>query len=174
MSAPAKAPKTIEELQIALRLKQKSDAEALVKTDDVKEAYRKYANRCLSSGSTRQELPGWDEVDQYLMDTRLSGRLGRRQTLEDVVAEDSYNRPHELLPHASLFALRIMAFLKSRKGRQYDVGPGTRRVGADEDLQFDRCVRIMALLAFLVHQSRESKRQREVAAMREAMQVVIE
>ncbi|KAI1139906.1 hypothetical protein F5Y05DRAFT_335536 [Hypoxylon sp. FL0543] len=158
MSTSARAPKTIEELRDALRLKETREAEALVNFDPVKEAFRKYMNRCLSASSTTKQLPDWKDVDEYLLERRMS-RQAREVgvELEKIVDEDCKNRPYELLPHASLFALRIMTFLKSKEGEVYDISLEDHAAGRWEDVQFDRCVRIMALLGFLVNQDRMKK-----------------
>ncbi|KAI1106383.1 hypothetical protein F4804DRAFT_41600 [Jackrogersella minutella] len=163
MSASAEAPKTIEDLQAVLRLKNKNNTEALVRADPVKEAFRKYSNRCLSSGSTRKQLPDWKDVDEYLLDMRMSHQVRRMgKTLKEVVSQDCMDKPYELLPHASMFALRIMVFLKSEKGEQYDIGLEKHAIRYSEDVSFDRCIRIMSLLGFLVNQNREMKRTREI------------
>nr|KAI1457915.1 hypothetical protein F4805DRAFT_160284 [Annulohypoxylon moriforme] len=163
MSAPTRAPKTIEQLQSALRLKDKSSAEALIKANPVTEAFRKYSNRCLSSGSTTKLLPDWKDIDDYLLDARTSRAVRRAgKTLKQVVEQDCVGKPYELVPHVSMFALRIMTFLKSQDGRAYDIPLETHAVRFSQDRQFDRCVRIMNLLGFLVNQSREKKANRAI------------
>ncbi|KAI1780751.1 hypothetical protein F4818DRAFT_435948 [Hypoxylon cercidicola] len=171
MSVPASAPKTIEQLQNTLRLKAKADAEALVKADHVTEAFRMYSNRCLSANSMKLLLPDWKDVDEYLMDKRTSRQVRYMgKTLEGAVTKECFDKPYGLVPHASLFALRIMTFLKSDKGEKYDIILEDRRIKHNSDLSFDRCKRIMALLGFLVHQGRErmrrlnAKRDREMRA----------
>lgn len=158
-------PKTIEELQAALRLGSKSDAEALIKADPVTEAARMYLNRCLSSGSTRKQLPDWKHVDIYLQNKRM--KVPVRGTLEQEVAKDCTDKPYELLPHAGMFALRMMDFLISEKGEMYDIPLETDKIRYPRDVQFDRCIRIMDLLGFLVNQNREMKREREEKKMKE-------
>ncbi|KAI0880102.1 uncharacterized protein GGS22DRAFT_99835 [Annulohypoxylon maeteangense] len=163
MSATAKAPKTIEQLQAALRLKDKSSAEALIKANAVTEAFRKYSNRCLSSGSTIKLLPDWKDVDGYVHDMHMSRAVRRAgKTLKQVVEQDCLAKPYELIPHAAMFALRIMTFLKSKDGEIYDVPLKDNARRSFQDLQFDRCVRIMNLLGFLVNQNRERKANRAV------------
>ncbi|KAI1769134.1 hypothetical protein GGR53DRAFT_474598 [Hypoxylon sp. FL1150] len=163
MSLPTSAPRTIEHLQKALRLPTQADAEALVKALPVEEAFRMYANRCLSAGSASEEaLPDWKDVDAYLLEERMRKRvrlLGHLQTLEDVVAKEAFDRPYDRVRHASLFALRVMTFLKSDEGERYDVLPEKPRIKMAQDLAFDRAVRIMALLGYLVHRGRERRRE---------------
>ncbi|KAI1206146.1 uncharacterized protein F4807DRAFT_239132 [Annulohypoxylon truncatum] len=161
MSATDRAPKTIEQLRSALRLEDQSKAEALIQAEPVKEAYRKYANRCLSSSSTTKLLPDWKEVDEYLIELRM--RLGGK-TLEEVVEQKCNEQRYELKPHVALFALRIMTFFKSEEGEVYDNPLELHRVRIKEDVSFDRCVRIMNLLGFLVNQNRERQAERAAAA----------
>ncbi|KAI0112775.1 hypothetical protein F4776DRAFT_667131 [Hypoxylon sp. NC0597] len=175
MSAPAQAPKTIDQLQASLRLQDKSKAEALIKAHPVREAFRKYMNRCLSAGSTKKQLPDWKEVDAYLLEKRMprTGRVAGK-VLEDIVAEDCVNKPYDLLPHASMFALRIMTFLKSEEGEAYDIRLEDHAVRRHGDIQFDRCKRIMKLLGFLVNQNLEMKRNRELEKDREIQGIMKE
>ncbi|KAI0843611.1 hypothetical protein F5Y06DRAFT_291527 [Hypoxylon sp. FL0890] len=157
MSASAQAPKTIDELQAVLRLKEKSQAEALINADPVKEAFRMYMNRCLSASSARRQLPDWKDVDEYLLDKRMSAQarqMGRK--LDEIVVEECKNKPYDLLPHATMFALRTMTFLKSQEGEVYDISLD-RPTGRWEYVSFDRCKRIMSLLGFLVNQDRDMK-----------------
>ncbi|KAI1400717.1 hypothetical protein F4819DRAFT_359377 [Hypoxylon fuscum] len=163
MSVPGRAPRTIGELQAALRLKDETGAEALVKAAPVKEAFRMYMNRCLSSSSTKQQLADWKDVDEYLLDQRTS-RLVRRmsKTLQQVVDDDCFNKPYDLVAHASLFALRIMTFLKSDKGEMYDISLEDHAIRRYEDISFDRCRRIVSLLGYLVHQNGKAKRKAEM------------
>ncbi|KAI6087446.1 hypothetical protein F4821DRAFT_108356 [Hypoxylon rubiginosum] len=166
MSVPTSAPKTIPQLQNTLRLKTQADAEALIKALPVENAFRMYMNRCLSAGSTKQELPDWKDVDEYLQEKRILKRVRLRgQTLEDVVAKEAFEKPYDLVRHASLFALRVKAFLKSDRGEKYDVILDKSQIRQAQDLAFDRIRRIMALLGFLVHQSRE--RQKELNRRRD-------
>ncbi|KAL7624606.1 hypothetical protein AAE478_006173 [Parahypoxylon ruwenzoriense] len=156
-SSTRTSPKTIRELQGALRLG-KADAEALVKSEAVREAFRQYMNRCLSSGSATKKLPDWKEVDDYLHDKRISTRVRRGvKSVEAAVADDCFEQPYELLPHASLFALRVMKFLKSSKGKAYDVDPDESAVMRWQEVEFDLCVRVMNLLAFLVNWNRQMR-----------------
>ncbi|KAI1381241.1 hypothetical protein F4677DRAFT_120025 [Hypoxylon crocopeplum] len=162
MSASARAPKTIEELHVALRLRHRADAEELIKIDTVKEIFRKYSNRCLSSGSTKLQLPDWKDVDEYLLEVRTSWPVRKMgKTVEEIATQDCSNKPYDLLFHASLFALRIMTFFGSDEGHKYDIILEERRVKCPQDVQYDRCIRIMDLLGFLVNQDREMKRERE-------------
>ncbi|KAI1412310.1 hypothetical protein F5Y13DRAFT_45920 [Hypoxylon sp. FL1857] len=157
MSTSTQSPKTMMELQAALRLKYKSDAEALIKAEPVKEAFRKYMNRCLSSGSTTKQLPDWKDVHEHLMVSRPA--RGIDKTLNEIIEQQCTDNPYELMPHVSMFALRIMEFIKSAEGEVFDISledHPTRRPG---DVQFDRCRRIMDLLAFLVNQHREMKKK---------------
>ncbi|KAI2467465.1 hypothetical protein F4781DRAFT_308916 [Annulohypoxylon bovei var. microspora] len=168
MSASTRAPKTIEALRSALRLKDKNSIEALVTATPVTEAFRKYSNRCLSSGSTTKLLPDWKDVDEYLHDKRMSRGLRRKgKTLEEAVDQDCVDKPYELVPHASMFALRIMTFLKSERGEAYDISLEDHAIKHSEDPQFDRCVRIMHLLGFLVNQNRERRGNRVIKVDRE-------
>ncbi|XXG97445.1 hypothetical protein Hte_003746 [Hypoxylon texense] len=160
MSVPASAPKTIEQLQTTLRLKTKADAEALVRSGPVADAFLKYINRCLSAGASKQLLPDWKEVDEYLLEKRLLRRVRIvGKTVEEVVTKETVQKPYDLVPHAALFALRIMTFLKSDKGEKYDVIMEESKIMYQADLSFDRCRRITALLGFLVHQSREATKK---------------
>lgn len=159
MSAPARAPSTIKELQSALRLKHRSDVEALTKSDYVKETFRMYANRCLSSGAIKKELPDWKDVDEYLLEKQTSWSVrSNSQSLEQAVTEESYNNPYDLLSHAALFALRMMTFLRG-KGKKYDVS--LDYATCPEDVLFDRYMRILNLLGFMVSQNREMKSRTE-------------
>ncbi|OTA88613.1 hypothetical protein M434DRAFT_122309 [Hypoxylon sp. CO27-5] len=163
MSAPAQAPKTMDQLQAALRLKDKSKAEALLKAHPVKEAFRKYMNRCLSSDSTKRELPDWKKVDEYLLDKRMSASArGAGKVMKEIVAKECMDKAYDPLPHASMFALRIMTFLKSEEGEAYDISLENHSIWHHREVQFDRCKRIMNLLGFLVNQNREMKRNREL------------
>ncbi|KAK6955677.1 hypothetical protein Daesc_003320 [Daldinia eschscholtzii] len=166
-----KHPDTVKDLQVALRLKSYRYAEALVKVDDVREAFRLYMNRCLAAaGSLTRELPDWKEVDGYLQQLRLSFvvRSGQK-TLREVVDEDCASKPYDLVPHVSMFALRIMDFLRTAEGSRYDVGLSPEVARHPDDVQFDRCIRILHLLGFLVNQDRELKRAREAEKIRDAI-----
>ncbi|KAI0181732.1 hypothetical protein GGR52DRAFT_53326 [Hypoxylon sp. FL1284] len=174
MTAPASAPKTIEQLQEAFRLATRADAEALADAGPVADAFRTYANRCLSSGTVSRQLPDWKDVDGYLTNRRMSPQVRRRATatttLEAVVEADCFDAPYDLVRHASLFALRVAAFLRSDAGEKYDVLIERSRIRRSEDLSFDRCRRIVALLGFCVNRSRErvralnQRRDREMRA----------
>ncbi|KAI0010544.1 hypothetical protein F4779DRAFT_616512 [Xylariaceae sp. FL0662B] len=135
MSAPSKAPNTIEGLQESLRLTKKADVEALLKTNDIKEAFRQYRNRCLSSGSTKKLLPDWKAVDEYLQDKLTSRPVRRGQPLEESVAQACHSHPYELIPHVSLFVLTVTDFLTSSTGKQFDVGLAKH---SPQDAEFDR------------------------------------
>ncbi|KAI1084898.1 hypothetical protein F5B20DRAFT_591925 [Whalleya microplaca] len=152
MSAPSKnTPKTMEELQKCFRLKKKADAEALIKSDYVRECFRKYKNRCMSSGSVQKVLPDWKVVDEYLQDKLATRRVRRGKTLEECITEECYYQPYELLPHVSLFVVTVTDFLKSSKGKQFDV---SLQKYSRQDAEFDRTMRVMSLLGFLVKQDR--------------------
>ncbi|OTA98798.1 hypothetical protein M426DRAFT_17069 [Hypoxylon sp. CI-4A] len=162
MATSPQHPKTIDQLQRELRLKDRLQAQSLVRADAVKEAFRKYMNRCLSAISITKQLPDWKDVDEYLQEKRTSPHvriMGRR--VEELVERDCIDSPYELLYHASLFALRIMTFLRSKTGEKYDISQNHRSIKHNTDLKFDRCVRIMNLLGFLVNQHRETMTERQ-------------
>ncbi|KAI1471696.1 uncharacterized protein F4812DRAFT_188921 [Daldinia caldariorum] len=167
----AKHPDTVKDLQISLRLKSYRNAEALVQVHDVKEAARIFMNRCLgAAGSLTKELPDWKDVDNYMQHVRLSFAVRRAQkTLAQAVDEDCKVKPYDLMPHTALFCLRIMDFLRTAEGGAYDVCLDPLVVRRREDVQFDRCIRILHLLGFFVNQHRETKRAREAEKIREAI-----
>ncbi|KAI1802356.1 hypothetical protein F4811DRAFT_405510 [Daldinia bambusicola] len=167
----ANHPDTVKDLQISLRLKSYRNAEALVQVDDVREAARLFMNRCLGvAGSLTTELPDWKDIDSYLQYVRLSFAVRRAQkTLAEAVDEDCKAKPYDLMPHAALFCLRIMDFLKTPEGAAYDVRLDPLVVRRPEDVQFDRCIRILHLLGFFVNQHRETRRAREAEKIREAI-----
>ncbi|KAI1388575.1 uncharacterized protein F4822DRAFT_250564 [Hypoxylon trugodes] len=165
MSSPNQCPMTIQELQIALRLRTISDAEELIKADPIKEAFRMYMNRCFSAASITRSLPNWKEVDEYIYWKQL--HIGLRTTgalLRQVVAKDCHDNPYELIPHVGMFALRVMDFIKTPEGARFDVPLDATRIMRQEEIYFDRCRRLTTLLGFLVNQrllSRKRKRKAE-------------
>ncbi|KAI1091180.1 hypothetical protein F5B19DRAFT_287225 [Rostrohypoxylon terebratum] len=159
MTAPPSAPKTTQELQIALRLDNENSARELINAFPVTEAYRKYANRCLSSGYTNKSLPDWKDVDEYIYDLRASRAPGGKP-LREVVKEHCKNKPFELLPHATLFSLRIVEFFRSEKGIRFNMPLRSHKAQFPLDRNFDLCKRTMILLGFMVNQSRERKERR--------------
>ncbi|KAI0901361.1 hypothetical protein F4806DRAFT_451994 [Annulohypoxylon nitens] len=166
MAAPPNAPKTLQELQTALRLTSKNVAGELIKAFPVTEAYRKYANRCLSSGYTNKSLPDWKDVDEYIYDLRAL-RPPRGKPLRETVKWHCNNKPFELLPHAALFSLRIVEFFMSEKGARFNVCLQSHKARFPVDRNFDLCKRIMNLLGFLVNQSR-ARKEKMAAELEEA------
>ncbi|KAI0851944.1 hypothetical protein F5Y00DRAFT_203841 [Daldinia vernicosa] len=166
----ARHPETVKSLQISLRLKTQRDAEALLEVDEVKEAFRLYMNRCLSAASMTRELPDWKHVDDYLQNLRTSSVVrSKAKTLREAVEDECKSAPYELLPHVSMFALRIMSFLVTARGEAFDVNLDAEIAKSPEDIQFDRCIRIMHLLGFLVTRDREARRAREAEKTRQAI-----
>ncbi|KAI1652306.1 uncharacterized protein F4817DRAFT_10336 [Daldinia loculata] len=166
----ARHPETVKSLQISLRLKSRRDAEALIEVDEVKEAFRLYMNRCLTAASMNRELPDWKNVDDYLQSLRTSSVVRNKvKTLKEAVEDECKSAPYELLPHVSMFALRIMSFLTTARGEVFDVILDAEIAKGPEDIQFDRCIRIMHLLGFLVNQDRETRRAREAEKTRQAI-----
>ncbi|KAI1653661.1 hypothetical protein F4813DRAFT_247310 [Daldinia decipiens] len=166
----ARHPETVKSLQISLRLKTHRDAEALIEVDEVKEAFRLYMNRCLVATSMTKELPNWKDVDDYLQNLRTSSAVrNKAKTLREAVEEECKSAPYELLPHVSMFALRMMSFLITARGEVYDINLDAEIAKSPEDVQFDRCIRIMHLLGFLVNHDREMRRAREAEKTRQAI-----
>ncbi|KAI0130709.1 hypothetical protein F4814DRAFT_140025 [Daldinia grandis] len=166
----AKHPETVKSLQISLRLKSQRDAEALVEVDEIKEAFRLYMNRCLTAASLTKELPNWKRVNDYLQHLRTwSVVRNKMKTLREAVEDECQSAPYELLPHVSMFALRVMSFLITAQGEAYDVNLDVEIAQCPEDIQLDRCIRIMHLLGFLVNRDREARRAREAEKTRQAI-----
>ncbi|RYP31243.1 hypothetical protein DL767_005872 [Monosporascus sp. MG133] len=147
-------PKSMGDLQTRFSLKDNSDAEALLKAWPIKEAFHYYLNRCLSNQhSVVEELPEWQEVDQYLLDMRMIPRAKRRdRSLKEVVEEECFNAPYQLMPHVALFVLRAESFLQSDEGTRFDIA--SQMYDTKQDKEFDRRWRSMDLLCFLVGRHR--------------------
>jgi len=65
-------PKTITDLEKALSLSAQ-ETTALLETDGIKDAYRRYRNRCLVANRTKAaELPDWKVVDAFLYELCIS------------------------------------------------------------------------------------------------------
>jgi hypothetical protein len=83
------------------------------------------------------------------------GTQGGVKTLENYLASICRDKPYELMPHVAMFALRVGAFLMSEKGARFDVGKGAgegsvSKGGLGGEREFDRALRIMKILGFLV------------------------
>lgn len=144
---PSRTPKTIDELRHRFGLTADSDAEALLNAWPIKEAFYAYLNRCLSTQRTRPlELPGWKEVDQYLVEIQARHRS---KPLGQLLEKKCMGFPFELMPHVALFVLRAEVFLQSDEGSAFD-GAGVK-YGAKQDREFDRRWRCTDLLCFSVH-----------------------
>ncbi|KAI8958196.1 hypothetical protein F5Y11DRAFT_51489 [Daldinia sp. FL1419] len=159
-----KHPESIKELQIALRLRRQVDAEDLLKEDAVKEAFRVFMNRCLIvSGSRAIELPNWKEVDDYLETINLSYVVRRgAKTIDSCLQERCTAQPYSLKPHVAQFYRTLSIYLTSTRGEEYDMPLEPEAPGERPKTQFDRCVRIMNLLGFLVDQSRRAREAEEL------------
>ncbi|KAI0455977.1 hypothetical protein F5B21DRAFT_166889 [Xylaria acuta] len=165
---------SVTDLGKSLRLSCRAEAEALLKSDQLTEAFRLYRNRCLvSDRNSAACLPDWHDVDTYLYELRLStefrqhvrrkarakgGAVKQTKTagpsvapVDDYLAKLCLCGPYVLMPHVAMFALRVSNFLESREGRRFDVGRDAA-MGYDEgrDREFDRYSRIMKILTFLV------------------------
>lgn len=149
-------PKTIEELQRVLRLRHRSDAEALIKEDAVKEAASLYFNRCLSSGSTVLQLD-WRDVQEYLDEKDVSCREGWSVRRE--VEEDCRNDPYDIKPHAAMFIIQILDFFVSEEGKVYDIPLDPEEVRCYKHHILDASLRIIDLLGFLVTRSRKTEKE---------------
>ncbi|KAH8165799.1 hypothetical protein CIB48_g2469 [Xylaria polymorpha] len=63
-------------LRKSLRLSSDTETEALLKSDQLAEAFRLYRNRCLVSERTgAAHLPDWHDVDTFLYELRLSSEF---------------------------------------------------------------------------------------------------
>lgn len=165
-------PKTVQELRARFRLGGDAEAEALLAAWPVKEALRRYLNRCLATRrAVPAELPGWQEVDEYLTETALRlgigvgvgveagvprAASGEAASLERAVEDACFATPFALLPHAARFVLRVEGFLVSSEGRAFDAASGAydRR----SDVEFDRRRRAVDLLGFLVSRHKPNPR----------------
>ncbi|RYP50985.1 hypothetical protein DL768_003569 [Monosporascus sp. mg162] len=147
-------PKSMGDLRDRFGLKDSSDAEALLKAWPIKEAFHYYLNRCLSNQhSVVKELPEWQDVDQYLLDMRMMPRAKRRdRSLKELVEEECFNAPYQLMPHVALFVLRAESFLRSDEGTRFDIV--SQMYDAEQDKEFDRRWRSIDLLCFLVGRHR--------------------
>ncbi|KAI0121706.1 hypothetical protein BJ170DRAFT_133676 [Xylariales sp. AK1849] len=141
-----KIPETLQDLQNSFKLAKVSDARALIEIDAVKESFRQYLNRYLKSETTTAEdLDDWKVIDDYLYEVRL-----HHKRPGEYAADQCLHQPYARRPHVALFVLRIMRFLKSKKGELFDV-PGVRGEHGD-DRDFERCRRSVQLLGFLLKQ----------------------
>ncbi|RYP07514.1 hypothetical protein DL764_002443 [Monosporascus ibericus] len=147
-------PKSMGDLRARFGLKNNSDAEALLKAWPIKDAFHYYLNRCLSNQhSVVKELPEWQEVDQYLLDMRMMPQDKRRdKSLKELVEEECFNAPYQLMPHVALFVLRAESFLQSDEGIRFDIA--SQMYETKQDKEFDRCWRSVDLLCFLVGRHR--------------------
>ncbi|RYP91207.1 hypothetical protein DL770_002684 [Monosporascus sp. CRB-9-2] len=147
-------PMSMGDLRARFGLKDNSDAEALLKAWPIKEAFHYYLNRCLSNQhSVVQELPEWQEVDQYLLDMRMMLRAKRRdRSLKELVEQECFNAPYQLMPHVALFVLRAEIFLQSDEGTRFDIA--SQMYDTKQDKEFDRRWRGIDLLCFLVGRHR--------------------
>ncbi|RYP63419.1 hypothetical protein DL769_006958 [Monosporascus sp. CRB-8-3] len=147
-------PKSMGDLRARFGLKDNSDAEALLKAWPIKEAFHYYLNRCLSNQRTViKELPEWQEVDQYLLDMRMMPRAKRKdRSLEELVEEECFNAPYQLMPHVALFVLRAESFLQSDEGTRFEIA--SRKYDTKQEKEFDRRWRSIDLLYFLVGRHR--------------------
>ncbi|KAI3319145.1 hypothetical protein HD806DRAFT_539524 [Xylariaceae sp. AK1471] len=69
---------SLSDLQKSLRLPGEAEMLALLKTDQLKEAFRLYRNRCLVSQHMKAvDLPDWKEVDGWLYELKLDPELRR-------------------------------------------------------------------------------------------------
>ncbi|KAI0547369.1 hypothetical protein F4679DRAFT_367556 [Xylaria curta] len=158
----------VTDLGKSLRLSSEAETQALLKSNQLTEAFRLYRNRCLVSNRNKAaDLPDWHDVDTYFFELRLStefrqyvrkaGGKDAKPTdpnvapLDDYLAELCLCGPYLLMPHVAMFVLRVENFLDSGEGRRFDV---CRDVGkGDEGMRekvFDRYLRIMKILTFLV------------------------
>ncbi|KAI1753162.1 hypothetical protein F4782DRAFT_498522 [Xylaria castorea] len=154
----------VTDLGKSLRLSSEAETQALLKNHQLTEAFRLYRNRCLvSDRSCAACFPDWQDVDTYLYELRLSTEFRqyvRKQSktadpnvapLDDYLAKLCLCGPYVLMPHVSMFVLRVNGFLESREGQRFDV---CRDAGTgDEERRervFDRYSRIMKILTFLV------------------------
>jgi hypothetical protein len=149
-------PRTITDLKEALSLSAQ-ETTALLETDQIKEAYRCYRNRCLVAKSTKAaELPDWKVVDAFLYELCISREvrslpnpeLGpewstqQQQTriqmgvamitpaLEKVLGERCKGKgAYEVFPHVAMFVLNVCKFLGTSIGERFDY---TGHTGADK------------------------------------------
>ncbi|KAI0436918.1 hypothetical protein F4803DRAFT_566477 [Xylaria telfairii] len=141
----------VTSLRKSLRLASDTETAALLKCDQLTEAFRLYRNRCLVSVRTgAARLPHWHDVDTYLYELRLSSEFrqhvrrsrgslsGTRRAakqskavvavdpstapVDDYLAKLCICGPYVLMPHVAMFVLRVSSFLESREGRRFDVG----------------------------------------------------
>ncbi|KAI1745663.1 hypothetical protein F4680DRAFT_109928 [Xylaria scruposa] len=160
----------VTDLGKSLRLSGEAETQALLKSNQLTEAFRLYRNRCLvSNRSKAADLPDWHDVDTYFYELRLSTEFRQyvrkakdfKSTaeatdpnvapLDDYLAELCLCGPYVLMPHVAMFVLRVENFLESPEGRRFDVC-GDVGKGDEEGRErvFDRYLRIMKILTFLV------------------------
>ncbi|RWA06674.1 hypothetical protein EKO27_g8435 [Xylaria grammica] len=136
---------SIADLAKRLRLPGEAETSTLLKTDQVREAFRVYRNRCLvSHRSMAALLPDWKDVDAYTYELRLSSEFRRyvrerrrdaggsaakktkaaetgAEPLDEYLAKICCAKPFVLMPHVAMFMLRVDTFLQSPRGRKFDV-----------------------------------------------------
>ncbi|TRX89397.1 hypothetical protein FHL15_009695 [Xylaria flabelliformis] len=162
---------SVTDLGKSLRLSSEAETQALLKSNQLTEAFRFYRNRCLVSNRNKAaDLPDWHDVDTYFYELRLStefrqyvrkaGGKGSKQLestdpnvapLDDYLAKLCTCGPYVLMPHVAMFVLRVDNFMDSREGQRFDVCRDTGK--GDEGMRervFDRYLRIMKILTFLV------------------------
>ncbi|KAI0539367.1 hypothetical protein GGR58DRAFT_464753 [Xylaria digitata] len=162
---------SIAYLTKCLRLLGEAETSALLNTDQIREAFRVYRNRCLVSGRYKAALlPDWKDVDAYTYELRLSPEFRRsvreaktrsgamtQAKLAAATCPGPYltklcrSKPYVLMPHIAMFVVRVDKFLQSPEGRGFDArkDDGKGSLGWRES-QFDRYARIMKILQFLV------------------------
>ncbi|KAI8630737.1 hypothetical protein F5Y19DRAFT_32930 [Xylariaceae sp. FL1651] len=168
------------DLQKSLRLADVDTTQVLLKSEQVKDAFRLYRNRCLVSGSTKaDQLPSWMIVDEYLYELQLSPEFRQymrepskanketktqMNTIDNYLVEICRAKPYELVPHVAMFVLRVSRFFESPEGSKYDVVKQSGRQGyrpskipEKSERDFDRCSRIMEILRFKVAADVDSK-----------------
>ncbi|KAI0418755.1 hypothetical protein F5X98DRAFT_109321 [Xylaria grammica] len=138
---------SIADLARRLRLPGEAETSALLKTDQIREAFRIYRNRCLvSHRSNAALLPDWKDVDAYTYELRLSSEFRRyarerrreaggsaakktkaaktgagAEPLDEYLAKICCAKPYVLMPHVAMFMLKVDTFLQSPRGRKFDV-----------------------------------------------------
>ncbi|KAI0203173.1 hypothetical protein F4808DRAFT_458388 [Astrocystis sublimbata] len=157
-----------------------AQTEALLGSDQVKEAFRLFRNRCLVSNEKKvADLPDWHAVDAFLFETQMSdeflGYVGRKRRetgggattpsvspsdtdfLEEHLLGVCRLKPYLLMPHVALFVWGVSGFLMSSRGARFDVVKDSETTSfagrADHDRRevvFERYSRVMKILAFLI------------------------
>ncbi|KAF2968465.1 hypothetical protein GQX73_g5093 [Xylaria multiplex] len=162
-------PPSVAHLTKCLRLPGEAETEALLSTDQIREAFRVYRNRCLVSGRFKAaQLPDWKDVDAYTYELRLSSEFRRwareakarssaqAKTAATVcpgpyLAKLCRSKPYVLMPHVAMFVLGVDKFLQSPEGCGFDASRDDGKGSLSRrESQFDRYARIMKILQFLV------------------------